>query len=134
MITPRIAAFALALACLSLTVALPGCEDYSFDLSGLDFDNPRPTPRVESVTMIPDSLTLSLGQTATLRALVTFDNGSVLSAAPADFSSSDTTVATVSITNSGSVRTAEVTGRGTGTAWITAAYGVESGRAKVTVN
>lgn len=134
MTIPKIASFVLATACLGLIVALPGCEHGSFDFSGVDFDDPRPNPRVESVTIIPDSLTLSVGQTATLRALVTFDNGSVLSSAPADFSSSDTTVATVSITDSGSVRTAEVTGRAIGTAWITAVYGDKSDQARVTVN
>lgn len=134
MTIPKIASFVLATACLGLIVALPGCEHGSFDFSGIDFDDPGPGRRVESVRIIPDSLTLSVGQTATLRALATLTDGDVLGSAPAEFWSSDTTVATVSVTDSGSVRTAEVAARAIGTAWITAVYGEVSDQAKVTVN
>jgi len=132
MIVPKIASFVLAAGCLVLIVALPGCGEYGpFDLSDLGDGLYKPPPEVRSVVIVPDSLTLSVGQRANVKAIVTRVDGSVVERG-VSFWSSDTTVATVSLTVV--PPTAQVTGREIGEAWITARFGPKSGRAKVIVN
>ncbi len=135
MIVPKIVSFAIATGSLILILGLPGCGpdlDLGCVLCG-EYEVPDP-PEVRSVAIVPDSVTLSVGQKVTLRAIVTLVDGSVLESTTVSFWSSDTTVATVSIPGTGFGPTAEVTGRAIGTAWITAYRSKKSDQAKVIVN
>jgi len=132
---PRITSSVLATCCLVLTAALPGCEDYSLgplDLSDCG-DLCEPPPEVRSVVIVPDSITLFVGQKDTIRAIVTMVDGSVLKTSGVAFWSSDTTVATVAPTEIPPGRTQEVIGRAVGGASITANFRGKSGWAKVIV-
>ena len=125
MIAPNIASFVLATGCLILIEA-EGCRD-------LGPGQPE-APRVRSIAIVPDSVTLSVGESATIRAIVTLVDGSMQITDGVKFWSSDTTVATVSFTGEGPGLKRRVIGRAIGEASITASFRGESGWAKVIVN
>ncbi len=134
MIPSRIASFAIATGSLILILALPGCGDILGFGDGCFFcgevDLPD-RPEVQSVTIVPDSVLLSVGQRDSLEAIVRGTDGSILSLRFPRWSSSDTAVATVSVL---SLHRTAVTGRARGEASISAESGGKIGRAKVIVN
>ncbi len=129
MIVPRIGSFAIATGCLILILALPGCDplgDFNFNPLG-----PPSNPEIRSVTIVPDSVLLSVGQKDSLEAIVRRIDGRIAGLVSLEWSSSNTAVATVSSL----LKRAEVTGRARGEASITARdAGGKIGRAKVIVN
>ena len=136
---PKIASLALATGCVILSMALLACVDVGpgpMDLSDHDGGGSLPQPReVRSVVIEPDSITLSVGETAIIQVIVTLDDGTVLGTRPVSFWSSDTAVATVSYGDFGPGPKAEVVGRSIGRASITAGdLSGKSDRVKVIVN
>lgn len=132
MIGRKIVSFALTAGRLVPIVALLGCEHDYFDLSRGSGNGWGVPPETRSVGIAPARVTLSVGEWATLRAIVRLADGSVDEDASVAFQSSDTTVAT--LWSPGPGPTVVVRGRAIGEAWITASRGRESGRAHVTVN
>ncbi len=129
MTAPRIASFAIATGCLILILALPGCGPDFGDgciLCGGLLD----LPDVQSVTIVPDSVLLSVGQSDSLEAILRGTDGSILGLPIPSWSSSDTVVAKVFPFGA----TVEVTGRARGQASISATSDGKIGRAKVIVN
>ena len=128
MIAPRIASFAIATGSLILILALPGCGDIVGD--GCILCGEVDLPDVQSVTIVPDSVLLSVGQSDSLEAILRGTDGSILGLPIPRWSSSDTVVAKVSPFGP----RAEVTGRACGQASISATSDGKIGRAKVIVN
>ena len=128
MIAPRISLFAIGAGCVMI-LALPGCEsgDSGCLLCG-DFEIFDP-PEIQSVRIVPDAVLLSVGQSVSLRAIVTGTDGILRDALPG-WISSDTVLATVSPRTG---QRTQVTGRAPGEASITASFFGKSGHAKVNV-
>ena len=131
MIAPRIASFAIAAGSLILILALPGCGDVVGLGGGCLLCGPSDRLEVESVTIVPDSVLLSVGESDSLEVIIVNTDGSSPIVPLARWSSSDTVVATVSGFMASGIL---VTGRARGEASITAEAGGKIGTAKVIVN
>ena len=116
----------------SLRSTVPGTKTVSVEIDGVTLVQEASVvvespPAVGSVEVNPSQVQLVDGQAATLTASVLDENGAPMADAEIEWSSSDTDIATV---NANGV----VTGRGAGTATITAESGGESGGAVVSVS
>ena len=122
---PRSASIVIATSSLALILALPGCGTDSGCLLCGDI------PKVVYVTVVPDSISLSVGDTASFEAVAKYDNGNSHPAYLADWESSHPAVATVSPSRGAR---AVVTGIGHGRARISATHEDKTGWAIVNVN
>jgi trimeric autotransporter adhesin len=83
-------------------------------------------PKVATVTIVPDTLTVAVGATSQLQATAYDDDGRVLSGLPITWGSGNTAIATVDTLGN-------VTGVGPGTTQVSAAIGGKTGIATVIV-